>query len=110
MKGTYLGEFEEIVLLAVGILYENAYAVSISQEIEKQSKRDIHISAVHTALYRMEEKGLLKSHLGEATQVRGGKRKRLFTITTDGARALRESQQLRQHMWAQVPLLALPGI
>ena len=108
MKGTYLGEFEEIVLLAVGILYENAYAVSITKEIEGQSKRGIHISAVHTALYRMEEKGLLKSHLGEATPVRGGKRKRLFAITPYGARVLRESQELRQQMWARIPTVALP--
>jgi PadR family transcriptional regulator, regulatory protein PadR len=108
MKGTYLGEFEEIVLLAVGILHDQAYAVSICREIGKQSGRSIHISAVHTALYRMEEKGYLQSHLGEATQSRGGKRKRLFFITPFGARVLRESQQLRQQMWAQVPTIALP--
>jgi PadR family transcriptional regulator, regulatory protein PadR len=108
MKGTYLGEFEEIVLLAVGILYENAYAVSISKEIEQQTSRAVHISAVHTALYRLEEKGFLRSYLGEATQVRGGKRKRLFTITPYGARMLRESQQLRQQMWVRIPSVALP--
>jgi DNA-binding PadR family transcriptional regulator len=109
MKGTYLGEFEEVVLLAVGILHEGAYAVSITKEIEKQSRRTVHISAVHTALYRLEEKGFLKSHLGEATKERGGKRKRLYTITPFGARALQETMELRQQMWAQVPKIIFQG-
>ncbi len=103
MRGTYLGEFEEIVLLAVAILQEQAYAVGILKAIEKQSGRLMHISAVHTALYRLEEKGFLKSHLGEASQTRGGKRKRIFTITPYGVKALQEAMELRQQMWAQVP-------
>ncbi len=109
MKGTYLGEFEEIVLLAVGILHEGAYAVSITKEIEKQSRRTVHISAVQTALYRMEEKGLLRSELGEATSERGGKRKRLFWVTPFGVKALEAAQQLRQQMWAQIPAIVLQG-
>jgi PadR family transcriptional regulator, regulatory protein PadR len=109
MKGTYLGEFEEIVMLAVAILHGQAYAVGIMKEIEKQSGRSVHISAVHTALYRLEEKGFLQSQLGEATQTRGGKRKRLFTVTAYGARALQEAMQLRQQMWTQVPKVVWQG-
>ncbi|HTE31319.1 MAG TPA: helix-turn-helix transcriptional regulator [Chryseolinea sp.] len=107
MKGTYLGEFEEIVLLAVGILYGGAYGVSVRQEIEDQTKRNVNIGAVHTALHRLEEKGYLSSRFGEAEDVRGGKRKRLFTLTPAGIHALREAQEIRKHMWAQMPRISL---
>jgi PadR family transcriptional regulator PadR len=107
MKGTYLGEFEEIVLLAVGILHDGAYGVAIRQEIEDQTERQINIGAVHTALHRLEEKGYLKSVFGEATEVRGGKRKRLFSLTSPGIRALRQAQELRIHMWSQLPQVIL---
>jgi DNA-binding PadR family transcriptional regulator len=109
MKGTYLGEFEEIVLLATAILHPKAYAVNLTQEIEQQTGRKVHISAVQTALYRMEEKGLLRSELGEATSERGGKRKRLFWVTPFGVKALEAAQQLRQQMWAQIPAIVLQG-
>ncbi|MEO5979606.1 MAG: helix-turn-helix transcriptional regulator [Chryseolinea sp.] len=101
MKGTYLGEFEEVVLLAVGILGEDAYGVAIRKEIEKQTKRSINIGAVHTALHRLEEKGCLKSEFGEATLVRGGKRKRNFTITAYGLKTLKKALDLRNNMWSQ---------
>lgn len=107
MKGTYLGEFEEIVLLTVGILQEAAYGVSICNEIGNQSGRTVNIGAVHTALHRLEEKGFLKSKFGEATEVRGGKRKRLFTLTSYGIKALKEAQELRNHMWSQLPKVIL---
>jgi DNA-binding PadR family transcriptional regulator len=103
MKGTYLGEFEEIVLLATGILQENAYGVSICKEIETQTGRAVNIGAVHTALHRLEEKGFLKSKFGEASEVRGGKRKRIFSLTPYGIKALREAQELRNSMWSQLP-------
>jgi PadR family transcriptional regulator PadR len=107
MKGTYLGEFEEIVLLAVGILKDEAYGVSIRKEIEAQNERPVNIGAVHTALHRLEAKGFLKSRFGEATEVRGGKRKRLFILTAAGLRALREAQALRAQMWARIPKIIL---
>ena len=103
MKGTYLGEFEEIVLLAVGILKEEAYGVSIRKEIENQTARPINIGAVHTALHRLEQKGYLRSKFGEATEVRGGKRKRIFSLTVYGIKALRQAQELRSQMWSQLP-------
>jgi PadR family transcriptional regulator, regulatory protein PadR len=107
MKGTYLGEFEEIVLLATGILQDGAYGVSICKEIENQSGRSVNIGAVHTALHRLEEKGFLKSKFGEALEVRGGKRKRIFSLTAYGIRALREAQELRNSMWSQLPKVIL---
>lgn len=107
MKGTYLGEFEEIVLLATGILQDLAYGVSICKEIENQTGRQVNIGAVHTALHRLEEKGFLKSKFGEATEVRGGKRKRIFSLTAYGIKALREAQELRNNMWSQLPKVIL---
>jgi DNA-binding PadR family transcriptional regulator len=102
MKGTYLGEFEEVVLLATGILQQEAYGVAIRKEIEKQTRRSVNIGAVHTALHRLEEKGFLKSKFGEATEMRGGKRKRIFTLTTYGIKALTQAQELRTQMWTQL--------
>lgn len=107
MKGTYLGEFEEIVLLAVGILYDEAYGVSIRQEIENQTQRNVNIGAVHTALHRLEDKGYLSSRFGEAEEVRGGKRKRLFTLTAAGVNVLRDAQAVRKQMWSQLPKVIL---
>jgi len=104
MKGTYLGEFEEIVLLAAGILAEDAYGVAIRKEIEKQTRRSINIGAVHTALHRLEEKGYLKSKFGEATLVRGGKRKRIFSLTPFGLKVLKKAQDLRNNMWSKLVL------
>jgi len=107
MKGTYLGEFEEIVLLAVGILSDEAYGVGVRKQIENQTNRSVNIGAVHTALHRLEEKGYLKSKFGEASEVRGGKRKRLFTLTTSGIKALKHAQELRSQMWALLPNIIL---
>jgi DNA-binding PadR family transcriptional regulator len=107
MKGTYLGEFEEIVLLAVGILKDKAYGVSIRQEIEDQTERNVNIGAVHTALHRLEDKGYLTSMFGEAEEVRGGKRKRLFTLTLLGVKMLREAQAIRSQMWSRLPQVIL---
>ena len=103
MKGTYLGEFEELVLLVVGILYENAYGVTVAEEIEKQTGRTVSISAVHTALYRLEEKGFVKSALGGATQARGGRRKRIYLITSAGKAALSEVRLMRNRLWELIP-------
>ncbi len=106
MNRINLGEFEEIVLLTVGILYEDAYAVSITKEITKQSGRSVNVSAVHKSLYRLEKKGMLKSYLGEPESKRGGKRKRLFTITPFGKKALDESMELRMSLRNQIPEIA----
>jgi PadR family transcriptional regulator PadR len=107
MKGTYLGEFEEIVLLAVGILHTEAYAVSIKVEIENRTDRSVTISAVHTALHRLEEKGFLSSKFGESSDIRGGKRKRLFELSSYGIRSLKIAQELRNEMWSAFPKVIL---
>jgi DNA-binding PadR family transcriptional regulator len=103
MNRIYLGEFEEIVLLTVGVLYSNAYAIAIKEEIGDQTGRNVNISAVHTALYRLEKKGFLESKLGDPEARRGGKRKRLFNVTNFGKRALVETMELRQKLWTQLP-------
>jgi len=106
MGRIYLGEFEELILLTVGVLYENAYAVAITKEITKQSGRSVNVSAVHKTLYRLEKKGMLKSQLSDPESKRGGKRKRLFTITPFGKKALDESMELRMNLRKQISELA----
>lgn len=81
MKRTYLGEFEEIVLLSVAVLDGRAYGVNITHEINQQTSRDVRLNQVHAALQRLEEKGMVVSRMGEPTPERGGRRKRLFTIS-----------------------------
>ena len=103
MGRLHLGEFEEIVLLIAAILYEEAYAVAIKSEIADQSGRKVNISAVHKALYRLEEKGMLQSSMSDPVAKRGGKRRRVFRITPLGKKALDESRELRTSLYNQVP-------
>jgi len=103
MNRVNLGEFEELVLLTVGVLYDDAYAVAITKEIMNQAGRKVNVSAVHKSLYRLEEKAMLQSRLGDPESKRGGKRKRLFTITPVGKRALDESMELRLRLREQIP-------
>lgn len=98
MKG-YIGEFEELVLLTIASLGEEAYGVSIKENIEKRSDRDISIGALHSTITRLEEKGLIKSWLGEPTQERGGRRKRFFEITHQGKLSLHHIKDLRDELW-----------
>lgn len=107
MKGLYLGELEEIVLLTVGILFPHAYGVAVMDEIKKQAGRDLNISAVHAVLTRLEDKGLLKSQMSEPTDERGGRRKRIFSLTAAGKKALAEAKELRTQMYNQIPKMAL---
>ncbi len=106
MRGNHLGEFEELVLLTVGVLFDDAYAVAITNEIGKQSGRSVAVSAVHKSLYRLEEKGMLSSRLSDPESKRGGKRKRLFNITPYGKKALDQSMDLRSSLRNQIPDLA----
>jgi DNA-binding PadR family transcriptional regulator len=103
-----LGEFEEIVMLAVGILYKEAYGIAIIDEIESRVNRKVSIGALQTVLRRLEEKGYLVSEFGEATNVRGGKRKRYFSLTALGSRVLRETQDQRKDMFKAIPRVAFP--
>ena len=107
----YLGELEELILLTIAVISEPAYGVNISQELERQSGRGIDFSTVHTTLKRLEQKGFLQSEMGGATAERGGRRKRLFSITAFGFRALRENQELRSKLWSMIPVnIQLKGL
>ena len=106
MKGTNLGEFQELVLLAVGILYDDAYGVSIKDEIAQQTERRVTLSTVHAALNRLEDKGFLSSRRGEESEARGGRPKRLFQITAYGKQALEISKAQRNRMWDLIPRVA----
>jgi DNA-binding PadR family transcriptional regulator len=103
MNRINLGEFEELVLLTTAILHQDAYGISVMQEIMNQTDRKVNISAVHTALDRLEQKGLLKSYLGGATKERGGRRKRYFNISTLGVNTLQEARDLRNALYNQIP-------
>lgn len=103
MKKYQLGEFEEIVLLTVGVLYGDAYGVAIKEEIEKRPQRTVSVGALQSALRRMEDKGFLSSELGETTKTRGGKRKRYFKITAFGKKALDFNIQTRLDLWGKIP-------
>ena len=98
----YLGELEELILLMVALLNKDAYGVSITDELKKQAGREITISATHAALHRLEEKGFVKSKMGGASQERGGRRKRLFSITTYGRNALEELRETRNVIWGLI--------
>lgn len=110
MKGTNLGEFEELVLLTIAALVNDAYSVAICDELEKHTGRSAKLGVVHAVLNRMEEKGLVKSKLGEATNVRGGKRKRYYTITNAGKAGLIKAKEVRDQLWNQIPDFALKRI
>ena len=105
MKNKGLGEFEELVLLAVCILKGEAYGINVKQEVEKHSGRSILLGAVHSTLYRLQDKGLLKSEMGGNTEKRGDRRKRLFEVTPSGMRQLEAAQDVRQKMWQLIPQL-----
>ncbi len=107
MKKSRLGEFEEVILLLVGILDQDAYAFKIAEEFESQTKRSASIGAVHSTLNRLSGKGFLKSSMGEPSAVRGGRRKRIYTITAQGENALKASRALKMNLWNQYPPFSL---
>lgn len=96
MKGSYLGEFQELVLLAILSLNDNAYGVSIQKAIKEKTEREITRGGLHSALSRLEEKGFLDSKHGEATKKRGGRRKKIYTVTASGLKALQKAHDARQ--------------
>ena len=106
MKGTHLGEFEELVLLVTGILSDEAYAVKIAEEIHAHTNRTVSLSPVHSALYRLEKKGFVKSELGGASKVRGGRRKRIYTMTSAGRKMLDRIRFIRNNLWNLLPAIS----
>ena len=107
MNKHHLGEFEEIVMLTVAILHDEAYGIAIIEEIETRLKRKASIGALQTVLRRLEKKGYLTSKFGEATKARGGKRKRFFSITAFGKKVLAEVKEQRLGLWNAIPEFVL---
>jgi PadR family transcriptional regulator PadR len=105
MKRTNLGELEEIILLIVASLHDQAYGISIQEELEQQCDRKISISSVHNVLHRLEEKGFLVSNYGDPKPERGGKRRLLFVLTAAGKKAMEDVKNLRDKLWGNVPAI-----
>ena len=107
MIETRIGDFEEAVMLIVGILGDDdAYAFQISKSFEQKTGRAISIGAVHSTLDRLENKGFVRSTLRNATSRRGDRRKRIFTVTALGKKVLKESMEFKMELWRQYPSLA----
>jgi len=107
MSQYHLGEFEEIVLLTIAILNGEAYGVSIIAEIEDRLGRNVSLGAIQTVLKRLEDKEFVRSAFGEATKVRGGKRKRFYEITATGKQLLNKAKEQRTSLWDAIPKTVL---
>ncbi|HEY7476072.1 MAG TPA: helix-turn-helix transcriptional regulator [Vicinamibacterales bacterium] len=106
MKGDHVGEFEELVLLAVAALGDEAYGVSIKERLDRETRRDISIGAVYAALDRLEAKTLLESRDTPGPAARGGRRRRSFATTPAGRKILRDVRALRERLWRAAPARA----
>lgn len=102
MNGAYLGEFEEIVLLTVAALEGRAYGVALAHEITEQTGHPVRLNQVHSALPRLEEKGMVRSDMSEPTAERGGRRKRLFSVTAYGQTTLQQMREVRENLWSRL--------
>lgn len=102
-KGEFLGEFEQLILLALLRLRHEAYGMAVRREIAERVQRDVSIGAVYATLDRLEEKGLVRSRAGGSTDGRGGRPRKCFTITGAGARALERSQHAVRQMLDGLP-------
>ena len=109
MTKGYLGEFEELVLILVAALGNDAYGAAIVEQIEDKLNRNVNFSGVHVALYRLEDKGYIHSEFGGETKERGGRRKRIYTITSAGMAILKAMQESRMELWKMVPQLKVFG-
>ncbi|MGE0553350.1 MAG: PadR family transcriptional regulator [Gemmatimonadales bacterium] len=98
-KGDFLGELEQVVLLAVAQLGDEGYGVTIQSEIARRSGRRVSLGSVYATLARLETKGLVGSQLGAATATRGGRARRHFRIKPAGLRALEASRRVIERMW-----------
>ena len=109
MKRTHIGELEELVLLTVGSLYEQAYAVVILEVIKDQTGRKLDVTAIHSVLRRLENKGFITSSMGGATQERGGRRKKFFVLSQAGRQVLDEIMEVRSALYNKMPKLTFAG-
>jgi DNA-binding MarR family transcriptional regulator len=110
MRETTIGELEELVLLAVGALYnDQAYAITILALVTEETGRILDVTAVHAVLRRLESKGLVTSHMGGATAERGGRRKRFFSLTQAGRAIIEEVMTARMNLYNKLPRLTFSG-
>ena len=109
MKGEKIGEFEELLLLTLMAMTEERCAVPMQRYLEPVATRRLSLGAIYAGLHRLEAKGLVRSCLGEPTAQRGGKRKRLFYVTRDGVRAVRETRRIRDAIWRIIDARRLDG-
>lgn len=107
MKKYQLGEFEEIVMLTIAVLYKNAYGVAIKNEIQERLSRNVSMGAMHSALVRLEEKGYIESADGEPTEDRMGRPKKYYEVTALGKRAIAHSRETREDLWRAIPKVVL---
>lgn len=103
MKRIYLGELEELVMLAVASLQKQAYGVAVMDELLSRIGRKVTISTIHETLARLEKKGFLESYMGGATNERGGRKKRFFEVTAYGVKAMNEARVMREQFWQLIP-------
>jgi DNA-binding PadR family transcriptional regulator len=104
-KGDYLGNFELMVLLALMRLGEDAYGVTIANELENQTGREVVVASVYATLERLQDRGFVRASLGDATPERGGRAKRYFRITGAGMREVREARRCLINLWKGLPEL-----
>ena len=107
MRGDSLGEFEEIVLLSVLVLGEEASGYAIKKEINQNTGRGISRGALHTSLSRLETKGYVSSRQGEANKARRGRPKRYYEVTNHGKSALHAAKEMRDQLWDRIPDIRL---
>ncbi|MGC4035746.1 MAG: PadR family transcriptional regulator [Chitinophagaceae bacterium] len=106
MNNHSIGEFEELVLLMVAALHDEAYGVSIHENLVEKLSKNINISAIHVALKRMEDKGFIKSRFGGITEDRGGRRKKYYVITALGKRILDNQYEVRTELYKLIPKIS----
>ncbi len=107
MSKDHIGELEELVLLLIVMLKEEAYGLAIQKALNEKANRKVTIGAVHGTVNRLESKGLVESSMGGATEERGGRRKRIFKITAAGKFALEKSRDVKFNLWQQIPELTI---
>ncbi|WP_436514674.1 PadR family transcriptional regulator [Ekhidna sp. To15] len=107
MSKDHIGELEELVLLLIVMLKEEAYGLAIRKALKEQANRNVTIGAVHGTVNRLEKKSFIDSSMGGATEERGGRRKRIFRITASGKTVLQKSRDVKVNLWQQIPELAI---
>lgn len=110
MKKFQLGEFEEVVMLTVAILYDDAYGMAIKRDIETRLDRKVSIGALQSALKRLVDKGYLEYNDDAPSPERAGRPKRFYNLTAFGKQAIRHARETRNALWGAIPSTLLNTI